>query len=161
MPSTSLNSTRLLSQEKIAFTIHEFPDSIHSAEEVADFVGLPPERVYKTLVVLRQGPRAKPMLIMAPANRQLDLKLVAKAVGEKKVQMAAQQEAERLTGLKVGGISALALLNKGFDIYLDESARNQDAILISAGQRGVNLELAVADLVKVTRARWVEAVKPL
>jgi Cys-tRNA(Pro)/Cys-tRNA(Cys) deacylase len=128
---------------------------------VADFVGLPPERVYKTLVVLRQGPRAKPMLIMAPANRQLDLKLVAKAVGEKKVQMAAQQEAERLTGLKVGGISALALLNKGFDIYLDESARNQDAILISAGQRGVNLELAVADLVKVTRARWVEAVKPL
>lgn len=159
MPSTSLNSTRLLSQQRITFTVHEFPDSIHSAEGVADYVGRSPERVYKTLVVLRQSPRAKPMLIMAPANSQLDLKLVAKAVGEKKVQMASQLEAERLTGLKVGGISALALLNKGFDIYLDESAQNHDTILISAGQRGINLELAVADLVKVTKARWIEAAR--
>ena len=157
MASTTLNSTRLLSQRKIAFTLHDFPDSIHSAEGVADYLDLPPERVYKTLVVLKQSPQAKPMLIMVPATQQLNLKAVAKAVGEKKVKMASQQEAERLTGLKVGGISALALLNKGFDIYLDELARNQAAVLISAGQRGLNLELAVTDLVKMTKAKWITA----
>jgi len=157
MKSISLNSARLLSQQRIAFKIHQFPESIHSADGVAEAVGVSPERVYKTLVVLRQQPRAKPMLVMVAADRALNLKKVAKAVKEKKVQMAPHKEAERLTGLKVGGISALALLNKGFDIYIDQAAQELDAILVSAGKRGVNLELAVADLVKVTGARWIEA----
>jgi Cys-tRNA(Pro)/Cys-tRNA(Cys) deacylase len=157
MTTISLNSTRLLTQRKIPFKIHQFPETIHSADGVADFVGLSLEQVYKTLVVLRQQPRAKPMLIMIAADRQLNLKRVAKTVKEKKVQMASHQEAERLTGLKVGGISALALLNKGFDVYIDQRAKVLETILVSAGQRGVNLELKVADLVKVTGARWIEA----
>jgi len=153
----SLNGTRLLAQRKITFTIHQFPETIHNADGVADFVGRPQAQVYKTLVALKQHPRAKPMLIMIAADRQLDLKRVAKAVNEKKVQMASQQEAERLTGLKVGGISALALLNKGFDIYIDQAAKDLDTILVSAGQRGINLQLRVDDLVKVTGAKWIEA----
>ncbi len=153
----SLNSTRLLNQQKIPFMIHQFPDTIHSAHEVTTFVGVPPERVYKTLVVLKQQPRAKPLLIMIAADRTLNLKRTARAVKEKKIQMASRQTAEKLTGLKVGGISALALLNKRFEIYIDKAAQKQETVLISAGKRGVNLELAVADLVKVTGAKWIEA----
>lgn len=153
----NLNSIRLLKQQKIPFEIHQFSDAIHNAEEVAAVVGKSPAEVYKTLVALRERPKTKPMLIMIPANRQLDLKQVAKAINEKKVQMATHQEAEALTHLKVGGISALALLNKGFEIYLDETAREQGRILVSAGQRGVNLELAVADLLAVTHAKWITA----
>lgn len=157
MSAISLNSTRLLTQRKIPFTIHQFPEAIHSAGEVADFVGVPLEQVYKTLVVLRQRPRAKPMLIMIAADRQLNLKRVARAVREKKVQMAPHQVAEKLTGLKVGGISALMLLNKGFEIYIDKAAQGLETVLVSAGRRGINLELAVADLVKATGAKWIAA----
>jgi Cys-tRNA(Pro)/Cys-tRNA(Cys) deacylase len=158
MSNISLNSTRLLSQKKIPFTVHEFSDTIRNAEDVAAEIGVSSDHVYKTLVVLKSQPRAKPMLIMLAADKQLDLKKVAKAVGEKKVQMATHQEAERLTGLQVGGISALALLNRGFEIYLDQHARDLTKILVSGGQRGVDLELTVTDLVKVTKARWIEAV---
>ncbi len=69
--------------------------------------------------------------------------------------MATHDEAESLTGLKVGGISALALLNRGFEVYLDEPARTLETVLVSAGQRGVNVELPVADLVRLTGAKWI------
>ena len=157
MKSISLNSTRLLKKQKVAFKIHQFSDSIHSADGVAEAVGVAPERVYKTLVALRQTPRAKPLLVMLSATRTLNLKKVAQAVSEKKVRMASHNEAEKLTGLKVGGISALALLNKGFDVYIDRAAQKQDTILISAGKRGVNLELAVDDLIRITNAKWIDA----
>lgn len=155
--SSHLNSIRLLTQQKINFTLHEFPDTIHSADGVANYVGLPASQVYKTLVVLNKQPQSKPMLIMVSANQQLNLKNVAKSVGQKKVHMATHHEAESLTGLKVGGISALMLLNKGFSIYIDKAARSLDAILVSAGQRGINVELAVADLINVTKAKWIDA----
>ena len=71
--------------------------------------------------------------------------------------MATHAEAEKMTGLQVGGISALALLNRGFAVYLDESARAYEQILVSAGQRGLDIKLAVADMVKVTNARFVAA----
>ncbi|RME41928.1 MAG: aminoacyl-tRNA deacylase [Caldilineae bacterium] len=153
----SLNSTRLLAKRNIPFQIHSFPDTIHSAVGVAEAVGKPPAMVYKTLVVLRTTPRAKPMLVMVAGDRELNLKKVAAAVGEKKVRMASRREAERLTGLKVGGISALALLNRGFDIFIDRPAQELKTVLVSAGRRGVNVELAVQDLVSVTGARWIEA----
>ena len=86
----------------------------------------------------------------------MDLKKLAQATGEKKLRMATQREAESLTGLQVGGISALALLNKGFKVYLDATAEAFDTILVSAGQRGINLQLAVADLVKVVNARLAD-----
>ncbi len=157
MKPISLNSTRLLSKRKIAFKIHQFSDSIHSADGVAEAVGVSPERVYKTLVALKQTPRAKPLLVMLSANNTLNLKKAAQALGEKKLRMASHNEAEKLTGLKVGGISALALLNKGFDVYIDQAAQEQDTILISAGKRGVNVELAVDDLMRVTNAKWIDA----
>lgn len=152
-----LNSLRLLSQRKIPHTVYEFPADIHDAEAVAQYLQQPADQVYKTLVVLSERPRAKPMLIMLAANQQLDLKQAARGLGEKKVRLAGHTQAEQLTGLQVGGISALALLNQGFSVYLDETARHLDRIVISAGQRGVNVAVPVAALVKVTGARWIAA----
>ena len=135
-----------------------YPTDVKDAEQVAQLVGYDPAHVFKTLVV--QPPegnvKAKPMLVLVPANRQLDLKKLAKAVNAKKLKMATHSEAEKLTGLQVGGISPLALLNKGFAIYLDASAQGLEQIVISAGQRGTQIILAVDDLVKVTQARYMD-----
>jgi Cys-tRNA(Pro)/Cys-tRNA(Cys) deacylase len=150
-----LNSMRLLDQQKIAYTVREFPDTIHSADGVADHFGLPRESVYKTLAVLPAG--GKPMLVMIAGSRELDLKKLAKAVGQKKVQMAPHKEAERLTGLQTGGISALALSHKNFPVYLDRPALDLNRILVSGGKRGLNLELAVSDLIRATKAEVIEA----
>ncbi len=78
--------------------------------------------------------------------------MLAKAVNAKKVKMATHAEAEALTGLQTGGISALALINKGFDVYLDDQASRFEAIAVSAGQRGANILLPVKDLVRLVDA---------
>ena len=145
---------RLLDGKKVTYLVHEYSAEERDAEIVALEIGVPASQVFKTLVVTR--PPQKPMLVMIPADRQLDLKKLAKAVGEKKVKMAGHSEAELLTGLQVGGISALALTNKGFAVFLDNSAETFTYIYISAGQRGLDIQLAVKDLVKITRARLVE-----
>jgi Cys-tRNA(Pro)/Cys-tRNA(Cys) deacylase len=145
---------RLLEGKKIAYKVYEYPASERDAVVVAAEMGVPAEQVFKTLVVLR--PPKKPMLVMIAADRQLDLKKMANAVGEKKVRMAGHNEAEGLTGLQVGGISALALLNKGFAVFLDKSAESFEQIYVSAGRRGLDIQLAVRDLVKVTGARVVD-----
>ncbi|GLV58364.1 Cys-tRNA(Pro)/Cys-tRNA(Cys) deacylase [Dictyobacter sp. S3.2.2.5] len=146
-------SMRVLDAHKIAYIVHQFPDTIHNAEEVASRIGLPPSQVFKTLVVLRESePNAHPLLVMVPANHELDLRHFAHEIGVKAVRMAGHDQAEKLTGLKVGGISALALLNRPFDVYIDESATRFDEIAISAGQRGVNLQLKVNDIINLTSA---------
>lgn len=95
----------------------------------------------------------RPLLAIIPGSRQLDLKKLAQAAGVKKLRMATHREAESLTGLEVGGISALALLSKGFKSFLDTSANDHAQILVSAGQRGINLQMSPQDLVEIMRAR--------
>lgn len=152
----SLNSMRLLDQAKVNYTVHTFPDTIHSADGVADYLQVPRSQVYKTLVVER-ATGGKPSLVMVSGERELDLKKLAASLGEKKVSMASQINAEKVTGLKVGGISALALLNRGMKIYIDKPALELETIIISAGQRGINLQLPVKDLLKVTNAAVIDA----
>jgi Cys-tRNA(Pro)/Cys-tRNA(Cys) deacylase len=96
-------------------------------------------------------------MVMVRVDADVDLKLLAASTGDKKLRMATQREAEQLTGMRVGGISALALRRPSFDVLLDERARSLDRIHISAGSRGIDLELAVVDLVAVTGARFVQA----
>lgn len=156
MSAKKLNSMRFLEREGIAYEVIEFDESIHSAEGVAAFVGVPPNMVYKTLVVIPEGSN-RPMLILASGERSLDLKKVAQGTGHKKVRMAAHQEAEKLTGLKVGGISALALTAKNWTVYIDQPVTELDYLLVSAGQRGVNLKIAVADLIRVLQAQVISA----
>jgi Cys-tRNA(Pro)/Cys-tRNA(Cys) deacylase len=150
------NVTRLLDARCIEYQVFEFAAEKLSAEEVADLIGAPAEQVYKTLVVLCEGKGKKPLLVMAPAGRELNLKSLAASLGEKKLRMATQREAESLTGLQVGGISALALLHRGFDVCLARVALAQPYLHISAGQRGANLRLDVPDLLEVTGAKLVE-----
>lgn len=151
---------KLLEGKKIPYQVIPYPDSMRDAEEIAVVLDVSAAQLFKTLVVLppnSSGRLSKPLLVMMPAHKQLDLKKLAKALDVKKLQMATHREAEDLTGLQVGGISALALVNKGFDVFLDASAQAFEQIYVSAGQRGLDIKLAVADLVKVTKARFVEA----
>lgn len=150
---------RVLEAHKIEYEPHLFPDTIHDAVEVAAQIGLPPEQVFKTLVLVRDDV-SHPLLVMVPANQEIDVRQLAHAVGAKAVRMAGHDQAEKLTGLKVGGISALALLNRPFDIYLDESAMSFEQIAVSGGQRGVNLQLRVSDLLDLTGAQPVKATRP-
>lgn len=147
---------RVLEGQGIVYEPIEFPETVHDAVEVAQIAGVPPENVYKTLVVEADERGFKPMLIMIAANATLDLKKVAKVIGAKKAHMVKHIDAERMTGLKTGGISALALLNKGFEVYIDEWVEMLDFILVSAGQRGINLRLLPDDLIRVTDAQIVD-----
>jgi Cys-tRNA(Pro)/Cys-tRNA(Cys) deacylase len=144
---------RVLEGKKVAYEVIAYDDQMRDAVEVAQAIGAEPGGVFKTLVVTR--PAGKPFLVMLPADKQLDLKKMAKAVGEKKVSMASHHQAEELTGLQVGGISALALLNRGFVICADASIRDHEMVLVSAGKKGLQLRLASADLLRVTRARVI------
>ena len=153
-----LNSMRLLDTQGVRYEALSFPDTIHSAIDVATYCGLPLAHIYKTLVVvLSQG---KPALVLVAGDREMQLKRLAQALGEKKLRMATQKEAEEWTGLKVGGISALALSHRGFPVYIDRAAAALEEIIVSTGQRGMDVRLTVADLVRVTGAAFVEATTP-
>ena len=151
MPA-KLNSMRLLEQEKIPYELVAYPDSMRDAEEIAEVLGVPPFLVYKTLVAQPEG-NNKPFLVMLAANRHLNLKALAAVAGEKKIKMATHKDAEALTGLKVGGISALALTHKHWTVFLDQPATEHQHILISAGQRGMDLRVPTMALVSLLHAR--------
>lgn len=146
---------KALDKAGIAYEPLAYPPEIVDAAQAAAHLGLPPEAVYKTLVVVR--PAGRPLLVMLPSNRRLDPRRLAASLGEKRVAVAAHAEAERMTRLQVGGISALALLGRGFEPVLDEAARERAWLCVSAGRKGLNLRLAVDDLVRITGARWAAA----
>lgn len=151
MKSKKINSMRFLERNDIDYIVHEFDDSIHSADGVAAALSIDRDRVYKTLVIMPDDKKAKdrPMLALLSAGRELDLKAMARAAGMKKVRMAGHDEAEKLTGLKVGGISPLMLTGKNWQVYIDARVTDLDWILLSAGQRGTNLQVNVEALVNV------------
>ncbi|MEZ4865187.1 MAG: YbaK/EbsC family protein [Caldilineaceae bacterium] len=152
------NVTRFLESKRVPFTAftYDYDAGVQSAVEVANAIGLPPAQVFKTLVTLPDEATRKPMLVIIPGPATLDLKVLAKAAKLKKAKMAPHDQAEALTGLQTGGISPLALINKGFDAYLDDRALQFDAIAVSAGERGANLLVPVKDLIKLTRARVIK-----
>jgi Cys-tRNA(Pro)/Cys-tRNA(Cys) deacylase len=144
---------RLLEGKKIPYQVVPYDDQLRDASEIARQIDAQPGSVFKTLVVTR--PVGKPFLVMVAADRQLDLKRMAREVGEKKVSMASHREAEELTGLQVGGISALALLNRGFVICADAGIQAHESVYVSAGKRGLQLKLPSAGLVRATGARII------
>lgn len=150
---TANNVTRMLEARKVAFTALEVPVQKLSALEVADLLKIPPEIVFKTIVARREK-GGKPILALVPASGEVDNKALAAALNEKKVHVTTQAEAEALTGLVAGGISPLALLNKGFQVLIDSSAVTLEAMLISGGQWGLQIRLAPNDLAKLTNARF-------
>ena len=145
------NVTRLLDSKKIPYAAFDLPAEKLSALEVAALLGVGPAIVFKTIVIRRDRPK-HPLLVLVPADAAVDLRRVAAAVGEKKVHLPTEHEAEAMTGLQAGGISPLALINRGFEVLIDAAASGLREIHISAGQRGLNIRLAVSDLVQLTNA---------
>jgi Cys-tRNA(Pro)/Cys-tRNA(Cys) deacylase len=148
-----LNSMRLLEAQNIAYEVFTYDDKITDGVGAAEAMGQSPALVYKTLVVqLKDGEHA---LVMIPSDQELDLKRFARSIGVKKASMTTKRGAEAATGLKTGGIGALALGHKRWGAYLDEAAQAHEAIFVNAGQRGVNLKVKVDDLIKVLNAKVV------
>ena len=146
------NITRYLDAHKVTYAAFETPAEKLGAQGTAAFLGVPLELIYKTIVVKRE--RGKPILAVLSGACELDLKALATALGEKKVHLPTEREAESLTGLQAGGISPLALINKGFQVVIDAEAQEHAEIHISGGQRGLNIRLAPSDLAHLTAARF-------
>lgn len=146
------NITRFLDSRKVAYTAFETPTEKIGALETARILNVSPDVVFKTIVVTRDKPR-KPVLAVIPGPCSVDLKLLAAFLGEKKMYLPTEREAEQLTGLQAGGISPLALINKGFQVVVDSAVQAHAEIHVSGGQRGINIKLPVSDLVKLTNAR--------
>ena len=145
------NVTRFLDARKVQYVAHQMPAEKLGAVEAAQYMGVPPEQVFKTIVVVRE--KKKPILAVVPGPRVVDLKLLAAFLNEKKVHLPTEREAEQLTGLQAGGISPLALINKGFQVVVDSVAHEYGKIYISGGQRGLDIQLGVEDLLKLTNGR--------
>lgn len=145
------NAARILDEKKIEYTLIEYTvdeehlDAVHVAREV----GLPPEQVFKTLVV--RGDKTGPVFAVIPGNGELDLKALAKASGNKRAEMVHLKEVLPLTGYIRGGCSLLGA-KKNYPVYLDETCILWDKIAISAGLRGMQIFLNPDDLVKATGA---------
>jgi Cys-tRNA(Pro)/Cys-tRNA(Cys) deacylase len=152
MAVAKTNAVRLLERLGIAFELREYevdPDDL-AAETVARKVGLPPEQVFKTLVA--RGDRHGVCLAVVPGDAVLDLKALARATGDKKIDTVPLKEVEPLTGYVRGGVTALAC-RKAYPVYLDESARLFEVISISAGTRGLQVLIAPGDYIGAVGAR--------
>jgi len=152
-------ATVALTSAGIDFTLHEYdhdPRAESFGDEAADALGLAPERVFKTLMTTIDG---RLTVAVVPVSGQLDLKALARAVGGSKAQMADKAAAERATGYVVGGISPVGQ-RRPHPTVVDESALTHQTIYVSAGRRGLDLELAPADLVRVTEATTARVGRP-
>jgi Cys-tRNA(Pro)/Cys-tRNA(Cys) deacylase len=145
------NVTRFLDSRKIKYTAHELPEEKLGAIEAAQILNVPEAQVFKTIVTTRE--KGKPVLAIIPADRSVDLKSLASFLDEKKMSLPTQKEAETLTGLQAGGISPLALINKGFQVVIDSACEAYTEIYISGGQRGINIQIGMNDLIKLVNAK--------
>lgn len=146
----------LLKKQRIVHIVHSYTHDPRAASyglEAAEKLGLAPQRVFKTL--LANTETAELLVAVLPVHAQLNLKALAACAGVKKAEMADPQRAQRSTGYLLGGISALAQ-KKALRTFLDSSAKEFDSIYISAGRRGLEVELAAADLLRLTQGQYAE-----
>ncbi|MDY7219557.1 Cys-tRNA(Pro) deacylase [Denitrificimonas sp. JX-1] len=148
----------LLKKQRIVYQLHSYKHDAGCDSyglEAAEKLGLDAEQVFKTLLV--QTDNGELLVAVLPVAVQLNLKALASHAGVKKVEMAAPQLAQRITGYLVGGISPLAQ-KKALRTFIDDSAQRFSTIYISAGRRGLDVELAADDLLKLTRGQYVELI---
>lgn len=146
------NAVRLLERLGVPFELREYdvdPDDL-VAESVARKVGMPPEQVFKTLVF--RGDKRGVGLAVVPADCELDLKALAKATGDKKVDTVPLKDVEPLTGYIRGGVTALAC-KKAYPVYIEETAELFDQISVSAGTRGLQVLLSPGDYIRSVDAK--------
>lgn len=152
------NVTRMLNQNKIEYYAFTVPAQKIGAVETSQYLGVSPNLVYKTIVVKRMC-RGKTILVLIPGDHIVDLKALSKVVGEKKLHIPTEKEAEKITGLQAGGISPLALLNRGFQVVIDISAKALDYFYISGGQRGINLKISPTSVAELSKAIYANICK--
>lgn len=153
------NAARLLDQLGIHYELREYqvdPNDL-AAETVAAKIGLPPEQVFKTLVA--RGERNGACMVVVPGDQELNLKSLAAAASERKVELVPVKELQSLTGYIRGGVTALAA-KRDFPVYADETIELFDVISISAGMRGLQILLAPADYLKATNAELADLSQP-
>jgi Cys-tRNA(Pro)/Cys-tRNA(Cys) deacylase len=148
------NAARLLDQMGIHYELREYdvdPNDL-AAETVAAKIGLPPEQVFKTLVARADRGKDRDGICMAviPGDQELNLKALASAAGERKIQLVAVKQLQALTGYIRGGVTALAA-KRDFPVYVDETIELFDTVSISAGVRGLQILIAPADYLRATQ----------
>jgi Cys-tRNA(Pro)/Cys-tRNA(Cys) deacylase len=145
------NAVRLLERLGVRFELqaYEVDPTDLAADTVARKIGLPLEQVFKTLVA--RGDKNGVCLAVVPGDCQLNLKALARATGDKKIDTVPLKEVEPLTGYIRGGVTALAC-KKDYPVFVDETAQLWDIISISAGMRGLQILLAPEDYLRVTKA---------
>lgn len=150
--NTKTNAMRLLDQLGIAYEVrsYEVEETDLSAESVARKIGLPEEQVFKTL--LTRGDTAGLCFAVIPANTELDLKALARARGDRKIDTVPLKDLQPLTGYIRGGVTALAA-KKDYPVVLDELAQLFDTISVSPGQRGLQILLSPLDYIQATGAQ--------
>ena len=153
MAEEKTNVMRILDQKKISYTPHTYPCSGGAVDgaTVAGLIGVAPERVFKTLVT--RGASKQNYVFVVPVLGSLNLKAAAKAVGEKSIEMIHQAELLPLTGYVHGGCSPVGM-KKQFKTVIDDSAQDLEAMVVSAGKIGFQVELSPADLAGLVRARF-------
>ncbi|MHC5372727.1 Cys-tRNA(Pro) deacylase [Enterococcus sp. LJL120] len=151
------NAIRLVEQQKIPYTEHEYAWSENDlgADEVVDQVKAPPEQIFKTLVAV--GNKTGPIVAVIPSNQELDLKKIAKASGNKKVEMLHLRDLEATTGYIRGGCSPVGM-KKLLPNYFDASAENFATIIVSAGRRGLQMEVAPKELKNLVKGFFVDLI---
>lgn len=153
------NAVRLLEQLGIDYELREYevdPNDL-AAETVAAKIGLPPEQVFKTLVA--RGERNGVCMAVIPADQELNLKSLANASGERKIELIPVKELQSLTGYIRGGVTALAA-KREFPVYVDETIELFHVISVSAGTRGLQILLAPADYLRATKATLADLSQP-
>ncbi|WP_028654387.1 Cys-tRNA(Pro) deacylase [Nocardioides sp. J54] len=145
-------ATVALTEAGVAFTVHEYDHDARAESyglEAAEAMGIDPGRVFKTLFADLDGAL---VVGVVPVAGQLDLKALARALEGRRASMADPRAAERATGYVVGGISPLGQ-RKAHPTVVDESVLDHPTVFVSAGRRGMEVELSPADLVRMTAAR--------
>ena len=157
--ASKTNAARLLDQLGIGYALREYevdPEDL-AAETVAAKIGLPAEQVFKTLVA--RGDRNGVCLAVIPGDQELDLKALASAAGERKIQLAPVKEIQALTGYIRGGVTALAA-KRDYPVFVDETIELFDVISISAGMRGLQILLSPADYLRATKGTVAALAQP-
>jgi len=145
------NAARLLDEMGIAYELREYEVDLDNlaAEAVATKIGLPPEQLFKTLVA--RGDQHGICMAVIPSNTELDLKALAVASSDRKIQLVPVKELQKLTGYIRGGVTALAA-KKTYPVHVDETIELFDVISVSAGVRGTQILLAPADFIRAAKA---------